>query len=167
MNYGFVDNTSASTTAKTSEEKSGEAVQPTETKLSTDAAIDDDDDDDESTQQQQAGKKRKAPAVPPKWFEIAPEQNTKVYISNLPLDITENEFSELMNKCGMVMKDVKSGKLKLKLYRDSNGQLKGDGLCHYIKVSLSITFLINLKMERERIGRRSIFKKRVFHFSKH
>ncbi|KXJ83071.1 hypothetical protein RP20_CCG009203 [Aedes albopictus] len=80
------------------------------------------------------GKKRKAPPEPPKWFELKPEHNTKVYVSNLPLDITEEEFGELMSKCGMVLKDPRTNKLKLKLYRDANGELKGDGLCHYIKV---------------------------------
>lgn len=119
LNYGFIDNTI----------KEDEKIEP-KLELSNQSAP-----SLNENEQQQQGKKRKAPAAPPKWFEIPPEQNTKIYVSNLPLDITEEEFGELMNKCGLVMKDVKTGKLKLKLYRDSNGQLKGDGLCHYIKVS--------------------------------
>lgn len=66
---------------------------------------------------------------------MAPDQNTKVYISNMPIDVTEEEFTELMGKCGMIMKDPKTQKYKVKLYMDSNGYLKGDGLCDYIKVS--------------------------------
>lgn len=64
-----------------------------------------------------------------------PTQNTKVYVSNLPLDITMDEFAELMGKCGMVMRDPQTQKFKLKLYAEKDGQIKGDGLCDYIKVS--------------------------------
>lgn len=129
MNYGFVDNTSS-----TSEDKQKEAPKnPT-----TDMEVQQNEGETSESQERLAGKKRKAPAAPPKWFDIPPEQNTKVYVSNLPLDITETEFGEVMSKCGLVMKDLKTGKLKLKLYRDANGELKGDGLCHYIKVSKSI-----------------------------
>ncbi|CRK96098.1 CLUMA_CG009534, isoform A, partial [Clunio marinus] len=125
LNYGFIDNTSkeddkvVKSNVETSEVSTSEAASTTNL--------------DEQPQTSNEAKKRKAPPAPPKWFELPPEQNTKVYVSNLPLDITEEEFSELMGKCGMVMKDLKTGKLKMKLYRDSNGQLKGDGLCHYIK----------------------------------
>ena len=72
------------------------------------------------------------------------EQNTKVYVSNLPDDITEEEFCELMAKCGMIFRDPNSGKMKVKLYTDTNGQLKGDGLCHYIKV-IQILHIIGLQ----------------------
>lgn len=131
MNYGFIDNTSSSDDKKPDEP-------PIEIKIAECV------DEEGETEENAAGKKRKATPSVAKWFEIAPEQNTKVYVSNLPLDITENEFSEVMEKCGMVMKDLKSGKLKLKLYRDSNGELKGDGLCHYIKVSYYFFNLIKL-----------------------
>ncbi|RWS10083.1 HIV Tat-specific factor 1-like protein [Dinothrombium tinctorium] len=67
------------------------------------------------------------------WFEVDDEHNTNVYVSNLPLDITEEEFVEVMKKCGLLMKDD-SGNFKVKLYRDSEGNLKGDALCTYIKV---------------------------------
>lgn len=63
-----------------------------------------------------------------------PEKNTKVYVSNLPQDITADEFSEIMSKCGMIMRDPKTQKQKLKLYTEADGQVKGDGLCDYIKV---------------------------------
>ncbi|XP_062544220.1 17S U2 SnRNP complex component HTATSF1 [Armigeres subalbatus] len=100
------------------------------------------------------GKKRKGPPEPPKWFELKPEHNTKVYVSNLPLDITEEEFGEVMSKCGMVLKDGRTNKLKLKLYRDSDGTLKGDGLCHYIKiesVELALSILDNYDIRGHKI----------------
>lgn len=125
LNYGFVDNTTKTPTPAVAQEPttSSTSIPPTEN-----------DEDDSNQPPGSMAKKRKAPAEPPKWFEVAPEQNTKVYVSNLPLDITDEEFADVMGKCGMVMKDLKSGNLKLKLYRDAQGELKGDGLCHYIKV---------------------------------
>lgn len=77
---------------------------------------------------------------PTEWFDLAPEQNTKVYVSNLPTDITEEEFAEVMGKCGMIFKDPATNKLKIKLYAESSGQLKGDGLCDYIRVSIKHHF---------------------------
>lgn len=78
--------------------------------------------------------KRKAPPQPePAWFDIDTEKSTHVYVSNLPVDMTEEDFRELMTKCGLVMFDPLTNKPKLKLYRNADGTLKGDGLCCYIK----------------------------------
>ena len=82
-------------------------------------------------------KKAKTENQPPakaKWFEEDEAKTTKVYVSNLPADTTEESFEKFMTKCGMVDVDVRSGKPKLKLYRDSEGNVKGDGLCTYVKV---------------------------------
>lgn len=124
LNYGFVDNKIDAGEA-TKQPQNDEILSDTAEvdKPETSVVIGDD------------GKKRKATQAPPKWFEVSADQNTKVYVSNLPLDITEEEFAETMSKCGMIMKDIKTGKLKIKLYRDSNKELKGDALCHYIRVS--------------------------------
>lgn len=81
-----------------------------------------------------AGTKRPANEMQVGWFEVADEHNTNVYVSGLPHDITDDEFVELMSKCGLIMKDPANNKLKIKLYRDKSGELKGDGLCCYIKV---------------------------------
>lgn len=77
--------------------------------------------------------KRKA-QEPPSWFEVDEAHNTAIYVSSLPLDITMEELTELFTKCGLIARDEK-GKNRIKLYRDSNGQPKGDALCIYIKVS--------------------------------
>ncbi|XP_017877315.1 HIV Tat-specific factor 1 homolog [Ceratina calcarata] len=76
--------------------------------------------------------KRKA-QEPPTWFEVDEAHNTAIYVSGLPLDITMEELTELFNKCGLIARDEKN-KDKIKLYKDSNGQPKGDALCIYIKV---------------------------------
>ncbi|XP_058121461.1 HIV Tat-specific factor 1 homolog [Anopheles ziemanni] len=150
LNYGFIDNTSGPTTA--SAPKVVDVAPPIPPRTDDDDGSISDEQDD--AQKQPKGKKRKAPPEPPKWFELAPEHNTKVYVSNLPTDVTEEEFGELMSKCGMVMKDPKTHKLKLKLYRDSDGQLKGDGLCHYIKiesVDLALKILDNYDVRGHKI----------------
>uniref|UniRef100_T1J7Y3 17S U2 SnRNP complex component HTATSF1 n=1 Tax=Strigamia maritima TaxID=126957 RepID=T1J7Y3_STRMM len=77
------------------------------------------------------------------WFDVDEKHNTNVYVSNLPTDITEEEFVEFMSKCGLIMKDTQTNALKIKLYRDANGYLKGDGLCCYIKVE-SVTLALNI-----------------------
>lgn len=91
----------------------------------------------------QRGKKRKkkgekAAVPPPKreegWFDVEKDKNTNVYVSGLPSDITQDEFKELMNKCGLVMFDPHTKQPKLKLYLDEEGNPKGDGRCCYIKV---------------------------------
>lgn len=124
MNYGFVDNTS---TAVSSSKDDQSDAGPHDTQLQPETSNVD-------AQDTSGAQKRKAPP-PPSWFDVEADQNTKVYVSNLPLDITEDEFAETMSKCGMIMKDIKTGKLKIKLYRDANKKVKGDGLCHYIRVS--------------------------------
>ncbi|XP_033112010.1 HIV Tat-specific factor 1-like [Anneissia japonica] len=78
-----------------------------------------------------ATKKRKQ--TQEQWFEVDEEKNTNVYVSGLPEDITMDEFKELMGKCGIIMVNEETEEQKLKLYKDSDGNLKGDGLCCYLK----------------------------------
>ncbi len=40
-----------------------------------------------------------------------------------------------MSKCGIIDMDPRSRKLKVKLYRDGEGNVKGDGRCCYAKVN--------------------------------
>ncbi|KAK1342052.1 hypothetical protein QTO34_016805 [Cnephaeus nilssonii] len=46
--------------------------------------------------------------------------------------ITLDEFIQLMSKYG-IMKDPQTAKSKVKLYKDNQGNLEGDGLCCYLK----------------------------------
>lgn len=133
MNYGFIDNTSAGEKEK-AEKEAAEAKRKEEElkRMTAEAEAAMAKGSAESIAVAPTGK-RKA-QEPPKWFEMDPTQNTKVYVSNLPLDITIDEFAELMGKCGMVMRDPQTQKFKLKLYAEKDGQIKGDGLCDYIKV---------------------------------
>jgi len=89
---------------------------------------------EESVEQIVPVKKEEAKPSEPSWFEVEAEKNPKVYVSNLPLDFTEEDFVALLSKCGMIEKDLETQKYKIKLYKDMNGQFKGDGLCTYLKI---------------------------------
>ncbi|XP_059400640.1 HIV Tat-specific factor 1 homolog [Carassius carassius] len=78
----------------------------------------------------QKGEKRKAD---PGWFEVEKDKNTNVYVTGLPPDITPDEFVEVMSKCGIIMRDPITEDYKMKLYKDKDGNQKGDGLCCYLK----------------------------------
>ncbi|XP_072751442.1 17S U2 SnRNP complex component HTATSF1 isoform X1 [Anoplolepis gracilipes] len=86
----------------------------------------------EEKEQRRTEAKRKA-QEPPTWFEVDEAHNTAIYVSGLPLDITMDELTALFTKCGLIARDEK-GKDKIKLYKDGNGEPKGDALCTYIKV---------------------------------
>lgn len=107
MSYGFVDN------ATKDDEKKDETKK-------------------EAHKKETAGVKRKND---PQWFHASDDTNTKVYVSNLPQDLTEEEFVTLMQKCGLVERDPKTQKMKVKLYMDKEHNcFKGDALCTYIKI---------------------------------
>lgn len=124
MSYGFNDQSTPkedTTPTKPAEVTSTQQNLPTQTKQ---------------------GEKRKA--SDPTWFEVNESENTNVYVSNLPLDIKEQEFVDFMQKCGLVMRDPVNGNFKVKLYRDpGTGDLKGDALCTYIKIE-SVDLALNL-----------------------
>lgn len=118
MNYGFVDNSS-------DVQKDDDIIQA---KINSEEEA-----QNGETKAKPSGKRKNQPDAV-EWFELPPEQNTKVYVSNLPDDITEEEFVEVMSKCGMIFRDPSTNKFKVKLYAENDGQLKGDGLCHYMRV---------------------------------
>lgn len=98
----------------------------------------------EQPQAEVEGKKKRKVEQTPQWFEIDDNHNTQVYVSNLPLDITEEELITLMKKCGFLMKDPDTGQLKVKMYKDKEGHFKGDALVAYLKresVDLAIQLL--------------------------
>lgn len=117
MSYGFFDN------ASKDDDKKDEAKKEVQKKEAT-------------------GIKRKSE---PQWFQATDDTNTKVYVSNLPQDLTEEEFVSLMQKCGLVERDAVTQKMKVKLYMDKEHNcFKGDALCTYIKiesVDLALKFI--------------------------
>lgn len=84
--------------------------------------------------------KRKA-----EWFDVDDSKNSYVYVSGLPLSMTEEEFIDLMKRYGIIAKKTSSGQpFNIKLYRDSEGNFKGDAICCFARVEsveLAITHL--------------------------
>ncbi|XP_032993163.1 HIV Tat-specific factor 1 isoform X1 [Lacerta agilis] len=140
-NYGFPtessDNSSASLTKTESktpkDSKNTKIQQPTDPKAS------------QATDLKQRGEKRKPDAG---WFHVEEQRNTNVYVTGLPPDITKDEFVQVMSKCGIVMRDPQTEEPKIKLYKDKEGNLKGDGLCCYLKRE-SVELALKLLDENE------------------
>ncbi|KAI9011214.1 hypothetical protein BC832DRAFT_529193 [Gaertneriomyces semiglobifer] len=59
--------------------------------------------------------------------------NTAVYISGLPCDVTMDEMKEVFGKCGLFMEDLSTGQPRIKIYKDDQGNIKGDALVIYFK----------------------------------
>ncbi|XP_051886242.1 HIV Tat-specific factor 1 [Pristis pectinata] len=125
-NYGFIEETSASSGGDSTNTKTGVAEKPSGV----------------STSQKDAkGEKRKADAG---WIDVEEQKNTSVYVTGLPPDITPDEFVELMSKFGIIIQHPETEEYKIKLYKDKEGNLKGDGLCSYLKkesIDLAVKFL--------------------------
>lgn len=85
-------------------------------------------------EQRKAEAKKKA-QEPSTWFEVDEAHNTAIYITGLPLDITVEELTEMVTKFGLLARDDKA-KDKIKVYKDEDGQPKGDALVTYIKVRI-------------------------------
>uniref|UniRef100_A0A8C9M9S7 17S U2 SnRNP complex component HTATSF1 n=1 Tax=Panthera tigris altaica TaxID=74533 RepID=A0A8C9M9S7_PANTA len=117
-NYGFSNDGASSSTANAQEATARTAEEPPQRKTP------------EPSDPKKRGEKRKAESV---WFHVEEDRNTNVYVSGLPPDITVDEFIQLMSKFGIIMRDPQTEEFKVKLYKDNQGNLKGDGLCCYLK----------------------------------
>ncbi|GAB1310326.1 hypothetical protein MFIFM68171_00536 [Madurella fahalii] len=63
-----------------------------------------------------------------------PKQNTAVYVTGLPLDATADEVAELFSrKCGVIAEEIDSGRPRIKMYTDADGNFKGDALIVFFK----------------------------------
>ncbi|XP_036353735.2 HIV Tat-specific factor 1 [Ochotona princeps] len=117
-NYGFSNDGASTSTANTQDISARPAEDPVQIKTP------------EPTDSRKKGEKRKSE---PGWFHVEEDRNTNVYVSGLPPDITVDEFIQLMSKFGIIMRDPQTEEFKVKLYKDNQGNLKGDGLCCYLK----------------------------------
>jgi HIV Tat-specific factor 1 len=66
-------------------------------------------------------------------------------VTGLPRDVTAEEIAEVFSrKCGVIAEEIDSGKPRIKLYTDANGEFKGDALIVFFKpasVDLAIMLL--------------------------
>ncbi|NXM85671.1 HTSF1 factor, partial [Oenanthe oenanthe] len=125
-NYGFhadeTDTSSASGTATESKQPVSSKTPGTQPSANETGQ--------KQTDPKQKSEKRK---LEPGWFHVEEDRNTNVYVTGLPPDITKDEFVQVMSKCGIIMRDPQTEEHKIKLYKDKEGNLKGDGLCCYLK----------------------------------
>lgn len=117
-NYGFSGDGASSSTGNVQDTNTKTAEEPPQKEIP------------ETTDSKKRGEKRKAESG---WFHVEEDRNTNVYVSGLPPDITVDEFIQLMSKFGIIMRDPQTEEFKVKLYKDDQGNLKGDGLCCYLK----------------------------------
>ncbi|XP_003802703.1 HIV Tat-specific factor 1 [Otolemur garnettii] len=117
-NYGFSNDGASSSTSNIQDVNTKSAEEPPQRQPP------------EPTDSRRKGEKRKAESG---WFQVEEDRNTNVYVSGLPPDITVDEFIQLMSKFGIIMRDPQTEEFKVKLYKDNQGNLKGDGLCCYLK----------------------------------
>ncbi|XP_050997139.1 HIV Tat-specific factor 1 [Acomys russatus] len=117
-NYGFSSNGASSSTENAQDTNTNTVEEPPQKETP------------ETTDPKKRGEKRKAESG---WFHVEEDRNTNVYVSGLPPDITVDEFIQLMSKFGIIMRDPQTEEFKVKLYKDDQGNLKGDGLCCYLK----------------------------------
>ncbi|KAI1082832.1 hypothetical protein F5B20DRAFT_530577 [Whalleya microplaca] len=72
---------------------------------------------------------QKKPRPPPQ-----PRQNTAIYVTGLPLDVTVEEVhAAFSRKCGVIAEEIDSGRPRIKLYADERGRFKGDALVVFFK----------------------------------
>lgn len=74
----------------------------------------------------------------------AEKQNTAVYVTSLPLDVTVKEVAQTFSKCGVLAESVDTGEPRVKLYTDEQGNFKGEALVVYFRpesVGLAIQLL--------------------------
>ncbi|KAK3995404.1 putative nuclear mrna splicing factor-associated protein [Cladorrhinum sp. PSN332] len=63
-----------------------------------------------------------------------PKQNTAVYVTGIPFDATVDEVAELFSrKCGVIAEEIDSGRPRIKMYTDAEGNFKGDALVVFFK----------------------------------
>lgn len=75
------------------------------------------------------------------WKNVS--NNTSIYLTGLPSDVTVDELYEFAKKGGIILEDD-TGKKRIKLYLDDNGKPKGDATVKYAmpeSVDLAITLL--------------------------
>ena len=87
-------------------------------------------------------KKEKKRKKSEKW--VTPKVNHWIYLTGLPSGVTSSEIATFCAKCGLIEENPKSGDPRIKLYRDEEGEAKGDAsvcFAHEASVGLAIQLL--------------------------
>ncbi|KAJ5135201.1 nuclear mRNA splicing factor-associated protein [Penicillium bovifimosum] len=69
--------------------------------------------------------------------------NTAVWVTSIPLDATLDEIHATFAKYGMLAEELDTGKPRIKMYNDDDGNFKGDALVVYYRPE-SVNLAINM-----------------------
>jgi HIV Tat-specific factor 1 len=95
-------------------------------------------------------------------------KNTAVYVTSLPPDATVEEVNEVFSKCGVIAEEIDSGRPRIKLYTDDQGNVKGDALIVYFRpesVQLAIQMLDDMDFRFGEVGPRGKIRVKEADFS--
>ena len=112
------------------EEHDGDSHGDTHTNVGADAASNGKP-DNQLTEEERAKRERNREKRKRKQI-LSRAEATAVYITKLPLDVTEEEVETFFRRAGAIRVDD-VGRPRVQLYRDEHGQLKGDGVVKYVK----------------------------------
>ncbi|KAF2430541.1 putative nuclear mRNA splicing factor-associated protein [Tothia fuscella] len=99
---------------------------------------------DEEETAEAALKKRKQADRDAEEVPVKERQNTAIYVTSLPEDVTVEEVHTTFSKFGLIAEEIETGKPRIKLYEDESGKPKGDALIIYFRpesVNLAIQML--------------------------
>eukprot|EP01083_Nonionella_stella_P124004 374036_1 len=77
-----------------------------------------------------------------KWKDV--KNQSSVYVTGLPKDATVEEVGEYFKKCGIIKRNPQTDEPRIKMYKEKNGDVKGDCTVHYLKedsVALAVEML--------------------------
>ncbi|RMJ25181.1 hypothetical protein PHISP_03936 [Aspergillus sp. HF37] len=104
-------------------------------------------DETEQVSAQQLKKKRKQQAMAEESNAQKPKKqrvNTAVFVTSIPLDADFEEIQGVFSKCGVIAEEIDSGRPRVKMYTDDEGNFKGEILVVYFRpesVNLAVQML--------------------------
>lgn len=81
-----------------------------------------------------------------RWYKA--RMNTSIYITGMPKDVTHEEIKEMFSRCGVIRLDPVTSEARIKIYRDEQNQIKGDGLVTFVNLE-SVDLALEIMDGRE------------------
>jgi len=88
---------------------------------------------DDTEENKPAAKKRKRAEAKAPIKEKAQRENTAIYVTLLPDNVTEAALADFFGRCGLIAESVDSNKPRIKLYYNDDGSFKGDALIVFFR----------------------------------
>ena len=67
-----------------------------------------------------------------------------MFVTSIPLEVEFDEIRDVFSKCGVIAEEIDSGRPRVKMYTDDDGNFKGEALVVYLRpesVNLAIQML--------------------------